>query len=263
MGKDQTVLFHSTIFGPVHSRRLGTSLGVNLTPDDGKVCTFDCLYCEAGFNAQGTGTTGLPSREQVKERLRSKLSEMTSQGQRLDAITFSGNGEPTVHPEFAAILSDTLALRDEFFPEAKVSVLSNSTRLDDPAVREALLSLGEGAILKADSAVESTMRRLDRPVSKKFTVQNLLEHMKPFAGRATIQTMMLRGNYGGEVVDNTTPEEIDAFIDFYRKARPARIMLYSIDRKTPAENLERVPKEELAAIAARIEKETGIPVQVN
>ena len=126
----QRVLFHSTVFGPIHSRRLGISLGVNLSPNDGKVCSFDCLYCEAGFNAQGAGVSGLPSRSEVRRRLEEKLRDMQASGSGLDVITFSGNGEPTLHPDFAGIVDDTLALRDRFFPSAKVSVLTNSTRID-------------------------------------------------------------------------------------------------------------------------------------
>ena len=169
----QTVLFHSTIFGPIHSRRLGTSLGVNLTPDDGKVCTFDCLYCEAGFNAQGSGTTGMPTRRQVAERLEMKLAEMHANGETLDVITFSGNGEPTLHPHFPGVIDDTLRLRDKYFPQAKVSVLTNSTQIGRPEIAEALKRV-DNNILKLDSAIESTMRTLDRPVSGQFTVDTVV-----------------------------------------------------------------------------------------
>ena len=169
----QTVLFTSTIFGPIHSRRLGTSLGVNLMPDDGKVCSFDCLYCEAGFNAQGRGTTGLPPREKVRELLRAKLSEMKSRGEGLDVITFSGNGEPTLHPEFGGVVDDTIALRDEFFPEVKISVLSNATRLGNADVVEALGKV-DNNILKLDSANDGTVRLIDRPTSPAYSVENVV-----------------------------------------------------------------------------------------
>lgn len=158
----QTVLFHSTIFGPIHSRRLGTSLGVNLSPTDGKVCTFDCLYCEAGYNAQGPGRSGLPPRDRVRSLLREKLAAMREAGENLDVITFSGNGEPSVHPEFAGIIDDTITARDEFFPAVKISVLCNSTQLHRPDVCDALMKV-DNNILKLDSAVEATMRALDRP----------------------------------------------------------------------------------------------------
>lgn len=258
----QTVLFHETIFGPIHSRRLGTSLGVNLSPTDGKVCSFDCLYCEAGFNAQGPGTSGLPRREEVARLLEEKLRVMHSEGRTLDVITFSGNGEPTLHPDFPGILDDTVAMRDKYFPDAKVSVLTNSTRADRPEVAAALMR-ADNNILKLDSAIGETLRRLDRPNSPGFTPQKVVADLEQFAGTGIIQTMMLRGSYDGEPIDNTTDEEVQALIEAYRRIRPREIMLYSIDRRTPARELEKIPPEELQAIGRRIEHETGIPVQVN
>lgn len=258
----QTVLFHETIFGPIHSRRLGTSLGVNLSPTDGKVCSFDCLYCEAGFNAQGPGASGLPRREEVARLLEEKLRVMHSEGRTLDVITFSGNGEPTLHPDFPGILDDTVAMRDKYFPDAKVSVLTNSTRADRPEVAAALMR-ADNNILKLDSAIGETLRRLDRPNSPGFTPQKVIADLEQFAGTGIIQTMMLRGSYDGEPIDNTTDEEVQALIEAYRRIRPREIMLYSIDRRTPARELEKIPPEELQAIGRRIEHETGIPVQVN
>ena len=259
--KMQTVLFHSTIFGPIHSRRLGVSLGVNLTPNDGKVCTFDCLYCEAGFNAQGTGTTGLPSRGQVAADLEQKLRAMHEAGERLDVITFSGNGEPTMHPEFEAIIDDTLQLRDKYYPQAKVSVLSNATCLGSESVRRALRRV-DNDILKLDSAIEATVKALDRPVRPSYNVATVIEQIAEMAPECIVQTMLLRGEHDGVRVDNTTDEEIAALIEAYRRIKPREVMIYSIDRKTPAERLHRVEREELQTIAARITAETGIPVQV-
>ena len=257
----QTVLFHSTIFGPIHSRRLGVSLGVNLTPDDGKVCTFDCLYCEAGFNAQGTGTTGLPPRPTVARQLELRLRNMSEASQPLDVITFSGNGEPTIHPEFAGIIDDTLRLRDRYYPEAKVSVLSNATRLGNPEVTAALRRV-DNDILKLDSAIQSTVDALDRPVSPSYDVNVVIDQIASMAPECIVQTMFLRGQYEGTSIDNTTPAEIDALIEAYRRIRPREIMIYSIDRPTPATGLAKVSREELQLIADRIVTETGIPVQV-
>lgn len=258
MGKDQTILFHSTIFGPIHSRRLGVSLGVNLMPSDGKVCSFDCIYCEAGYNAQGTGKSGLPSREKVREDLEKKLSDMHYNGDSLDVITFSGNGEPTLHPDFAGVIDDTLALRDRFYPDAKVSVLTNSTRIFDPAVAEALKKV-DNNILKLDSAINPTMRLIDAPVSKEFTVESVVEALKQFKGTGVIQTMLLRGEHNGQHVDNTTPEEVDALIKAYKEIAPKEVMLYSLDRSTPEEKLKKVEKEELDRIADQV-REAGINV---
>lgn len=258
----QTVLFHSTIFGPIHSRRLGVSLGINLMPDDGKICSFDCLYCEAGYNAQGPGTTGLPLRQKVYSMLDAKLKQMKEEGSPLDVITFSGNGEPTLHPDFPAIIDDTIALRDRDYPEAKVSVLTNSTRIFSPEVAEALKKV-DNNILKLDSAVDATMRFIDRPNSGDFTVRRVVDALKQFEGTGIIQTMMLRGEHDGIPVDNTTDTEIEALIAAYNEIKPSEIMLYSLDRSTPEEKLVKVEKEELEIIADRIRNATGIPVQVN
>lgn len=257
----QTVLFHSTIFGPIHSRRLGVSLGINLTPDDGKICTFDCLYCEAGFNAQGPGTTGFPPRERVARLLETRLKNMNEAEQPLDVITFSGNGEPTLHPEFKGIIEDTLRIRDKYYPNAMVSVLSNSTRLENTDVTDAL-RLVDNNILKLDSAITPTMRAIDRPTRPSFTSETAIKDIAKFGKQCIVQTMFLRGEYDGVRIDNTTPVEVDALIDAYKRINPREVMIYSIDRKTPAETLEKVSKEELQKIADKIVAETGLPVQV-
>ena len=252
-------LFNQTIFGPIRSRRLGVSLGVNLMPDDGKICSFDCLYCEAGYNSQGAGTTGLPSLPTVSLDLEKKLSEMKREGQPLDVITFSGNGEPTLHPEFPAVIDEVIRLRDLYYPDARISVLSNSTRIFDPATARALLKV-DNNILKLDSAVEATMRLIDRPNDPEFTTDLLIEGLKVFEGQAIIQTMLLRGEHDGQPVDNTTPEEIDALIEAYRRIKPREVMLYSIDRPTPEKKLVKVDSDELRRIAAYMEK-AGIPIK--
>lgn len=257
----QTVLFHSTIYGPIHSRRLGMSLGINLMPNDGKICSFDCLYCEAGFNAQGPGKDGVPSRDTVKRQLKRKLEEMKAQGQTLDVITFSGNGEPTLHPEFKKVVEDVLRLRTEYFPEAKVSVLSNSTMAGKPQVVDALLKV-DNNILKLDSAMPHTFRVLNRPVSPNCLPEGVIADLKMFGGQCVVQTIMVRGEFEGEHFDNTTDEELDALLSAYLEIRPREVMLYSIDRKTPAENLEKVSKEELERIARRF-RDAGITVQIN
>lgn len=257
----QTVLFTSTIFGPIHSRRLGTSLGVNLMPADGKVCSFDCLYCEAGFNAQGPGTKGIPPRKEVARMLEEKLREMRAEDMPLDVITFSGNGEPTLHPDFNGVVDDVTRLRDRYYPEAKVSVLSNATRLRTGQVVEGLRKV-DNNILKLDSAIDDTVNVIDRPVGKGYSVADVVEGMKQFDGQCIVQTMMLRGEHDGKIIDNTTDEEIEALIKAYKDINPREVMLYSIDRKTPAEHLVKVEREELEDIAERFRRE-GIRVAVS
>ena len=257
----QTVLFHSTIFGPIKSRRLGISLGINLMPNDGKICSFDCVYCEAGYNAQGPGKDGIPTREAVKKGLKRKLEAMQAEGSGLDVITFSGNGEPTIHPHFKEIVGDVVMLRDRYYPEAKVSVLSNSTMAGRPAVAEALKKV-DNNILKLDSAIPSTFLAINQPVSKDVVPEGVIADLKQFAGQCIVQTMMLRGEHGGVKIDNTTDAEIAALIEAYKEIQPREVMLYSIDRTTPEENLEKVGKDELEAIGAKITA-AGIKVQVS
>lgn len=257
----QTVLFTSTIFGPIHSRRLGSSLGINLMPADGKVCSFDCLYCEAGFNAQGPGKKGIPPREEVARLLEEKLKELRVEEKPLDVITFSGNGEPTLHPDFNGVVDDTLRLRDIYYPDAKVSVLSNATRLHSPQVVEGLRKV-DNNILKLDSAIDSTVRLIDRPTGKDYTVADVVEGMKQFDGQCIVQTMMLRGEHDGITVDNTTDTEIEALTRAYKEINPREVMLYSIDRKTPAEHLVKVERDELERIADRF-RAAGIKVVVS
>lgn len=255
-----TVLFNETVFGPIHSRRLGTSLGVNLAPNDGKICSFDCIYCEAGYNSQGQGKSGIPSRETVKKRLSEKLKAIKDSGKTLDVITFSGNGEPTVHPHFKEIINDTLMLRDRFFPNVKVTVLTNSTFTWNPKVAEALNKVDEN-IVKLDSAIAATFRLIDAPVNATVLPANIIADLKQFAGKCIIQTMFLRGSHDGKRVDNTTDGEIEALIEAYKEINPRSIMIYSIDRKTPEKNLEKVEKPELELIAQRIAKATGIKTE--
>ncbi len=259
MAQDQTVLFHSTIFGPIRSRRLGTSLGVNLMPADGKICSFDCLYCEAGFNSQGAGKAGLPSPEHTEHDLREKLRDMRGRGESLDVITFSGNGEPTLHPDFPEIIDMTLRLRDEYYPEAKVSVLTNSTRIFDPQVAEAPEAGGQ----------QYPQTRLCRgghhaghrpPERSRFHCgESGGGALGQFKGTGIIQTMLVKGEYDGRRFDNTTPEEIDALIEAYKRIEPKEVMLYSLDRSTPAEKLQKIPHEEIVRIARRMEN-AGITV---
>lgn len=250
----QRVLFHSTVFGPIKSRRLGTSLGINLSPNDGKVCSFDCLYCEAGFNAQGAGTTGFPSVAKVRTDLEKKLEEMLANGEKPDVITFSGNGEPTLHPQFSEIIDQVMDLRDRYVPEASISVLTNSTMLHKPEVVEALKKI-DNPILKLDSAVEDTMRRLDRPNSEAFTVEKVVEQLKQFGHKAIIQTMILQGaDEEGNVLDNSTDEEVERLITTLLEIKPRMIMLYSIDRPTPGRNVRKVEKDVLERIADRMRR---------
>ncbi|HLP03790.1 MAG TPA: radical SAM protein [Paludibacter sp.] len=253
------ILFNQIIFGPVRSRRLGVSLGINLLPVDAKICTFDCIYCECGFNTT-IGETPIPTRGNVREALEIKLKEMVSANEIPDVITFAGNGEPTIHPDFEAIIDDTLALRNQYCPTAKVSVLSNSTRIHkEPVVRA--LNKVDNNILKFDTAIERTLQLLDRPQGKYVTVQWIIENLKRFEGRLIIQTMFLRGEFRGEKVDNTTDEEVSAWLAALEEIHPQEVMIYSLDREAPTQTIEKVPVEELNRIAEKV-KARGLKVSV-
>jgi wyosine [tRNA(Phe)-imidazoG37] synthetase (radical SAM superfamily) len=253
------ILFNEIIFGPIHSRRLGLSLGINLLPIDAKICSFDCIYCECGYNTTMKDSP-IPTREQVKETLEAKLKEMKSEGQVPDVITFAGNGEPTLHAEFEGIIDDTIALRNAYCPTAKVSVLSNSTRIHKPQVFRALNKV-DNNILKFDSAIDRTMKLMNCPVGKHINVAWFIEHLKKFDGNLTIQTMFLRGEFKGEQFDNTTDTEVEAWLKALEEIHPQDIMIYSLDREAPTKTLEKITVEEMNVIAAKA-RERGFNISV-
>ena len=255
-----TIIYPAPIFGPVHSRRLGVSLGINLMPADGKVCTFDCVYCECGFNADFRPRQRRPTREEVREALEARLQDMQANGPAPDVLTFAGNGEPTAHPRFAGIIDDTLALRDRYFPKAKVSVLSNSTMLFRPEVVEALKRI-DNNILKLDTVDPEYIRRVDRPTGA-YDVNEIISRMKAFEGQLIIQTMFMKGTHDGLSVDNTTDRYVLPWLDAVRDIAPRQVMIYTIDRETPDQNLQKATPEELDRIAALV-REAGMEVSVS
>ncbi|MDO5075189.1 MAG: radical SAM protein [Bacteroidales bacterium] len=255
-----TILFPSPIFGPVSSRRLGVSLGVNLLPEDGKLCTFDCIYCECGYNDERKPSSKIPTRAAVAEELECTLQQMQQEGRGPDVITFAGNGEPTMHPDFPGIIDDTLALRDHYFPAAKVSVLSNATYAHRPAIRQALLRV-DNNILKLDTVDPSFIDIVDRPVLR-YDVEKMIERFAAFEGKVQIQTMFLTGEYGGNLLDNTTEAHLKPWLDALVRIAPEQVYIYTIDRDTPAKGLQKARPEVLDAIGARVEA-LGFPCNVS
>ena len=248
-----TIIYPSPIFGPVKSRRLGVSLGINLLPGDGKVCTFDCLYCECGFNSQRRTKTPLPTREEVKEALKEKLQYMANEGILPDVLTFAGNGEPTIHPHFNGIIDDTIALRDQLCPQAKVSVLTNATLITRPSVFEALNKV-DNNILKLDTADCSYIKSLDRPTGE-YNLGKIIEKMKEFGKQAVIQTIFLKGVVDGVDLDNTGDDFIKPWIATVKEISPREVMIYTIARETPQEGLQKATKEELDHIVDLLQTE--------
>lgn len=248
-----TILFQSPIFGPVHSRRLGVSLGINLLPPDGKVCSFDCIYCECGFNRDFKTKSKLPTREEVRNALEERLKDMQINGPTPDVFTFAGNGEPTIHPHFPEIIDDTLKLRDIYFPKAKVSVLSNAAHINRPAVFEALNKV-ENNILKLDTVDEEYIRLVDRPVAR-YSLPDVIKHLKDYHGNCIIQTMFMKGTYNGKDVNNTSDAFVLPWIKIIKEIAPRQVMIYTIDRETPDHDLFKVTPAELDHIVSLLEKE--------
>ena len=267
-----TIIYPSPIFGPVHSRRLGISLGINLLPADGKVCSFNCIYCECGFNEDHRPTLPLPTREEVARHLEQKLQEMQAEGQLPDVLTFAGNGEPTSHPHFADIIDDTIRLRNHYCPRAKVCVLSNATFIHRPQVHDALMRVDDN-ILKLDTIDPSYINYVDRPTGH-YDVRQVIEHMKAFNGHLIIQTMFMRGTvmstpiprqsangFDPSVslsVDNTGDAFVTPWLEAVKAIKPQQVMVYTIDRETPAHGLLKATREQLDTIRDRVIA-VGIP----
>lgn len=247
-----TVIYPSPIFGPIHSRRLGISLGINLMPADGKVCTFDCIYCECGFNSQRIPKQKRPTRNEVALALEKKLKEMHEQNVHPDVLTFAGNGEPTAHPDFYEIILDTVELRNQYCPDAKISVLSNSTFANKENVRKALM-LVDNNILKIDTVDPEYIQQVDRPTQPSYDINKIIDNLKLFNGHVIIQSMFLKGKtVDGIDVDNTGDKYVKPWLEAVLSIQPQEVMIYTIDRETPDQKLEKATPEELDAIRDRV-----------
>jgi len=245
-------LFDKIIFGPVQSRRLGVSLGINLLPKNKKICTFDCVYCECGWTKPNHSFLEAPySRTDVKDSLEEALRRITENKSGLDSITFGGNGEPTIHPSFSEIVDDAIILRDTYFPEVKISVLSNATQLDRASVVSALKKV-DSPILKLDAGSESTFQLINKPIIGISLNQIISNLTNAHIEKAIIQSLFLRGHYKGIDIDNTTESEINLWLKNLQLIKPRSVMIYGIARETPAHDLVKIPKEELESIAEKV-----------
>jgi wyosine [tRNA(Phe)-imidazoG37] synthetase (radical SAM superfamily) len=254
------ILFDEIVFGPIKSRRFGVSLGINLMPLEGKLCSFNCIYCECGLtDERKKEKLKLFSASEINASLRSRFEALKTGGLDPDNITFAGNGEPTLHPEFEALIDNTIRLRDEFFPNALITVLSNATRLDRAHVKRALLKI-DNNVLKLDAGTNATFQSINRPTFP-ITLEKVVQELKNFGGNLTIQTMLIRGDVDGNQVDNTTEEELTLWLKHIQEINPKLVMLYPIDRQTPYRTLEKVPEPEFQALAARVEA-MGIKAEV-
>lgn len=244
------ILFDQIVFGPVRSRRLGISLGMNLLPTEGKMCSFNCIYCECGWTDYAHPVAAkLHSREEIRESLEQRLIALSAEKMLPDAITFAGNGEPTLHPDFTGIVDDTVALRDQYAPLAQVAVLSNSSTLDKPGMIEALMKTNN--MMKLDAGTDSMFHTINNPKST-ISLGHIVENLKKFNGKLTIQSMFFKGEYKGKPIDNTTEEELVPWLGYLKEINPRKVMIYSLDRRPPAHKLEQIGAEGLEAIAVRI-----------
>lgn len=245
-----TILFPSPVFGPVRSRRLGLSLGINLLPADGKICSFDCIYCECGRNADHRAHDRMPSRELVRSALEEKLRAMKAEGDLPDVITFAGNGEPTGHPAFRQIMFDVAALRDRYAPGCGITVLTNAFHMNRPEVVEAL-GRADLVLMKLDTVNEDFIRAVDRP-NAKYDVGEIVRRIAAFDGHRAVQTMFLTGTFEGRSVDNTSDAFVDPWLEALKKIRPELVTIYTIDRETPEKGLKKAAPDVLDAIADRV-----------
>lgn len=253
-------LFYQIVFGPVHSRRFGVSLGINLLPIDAKICSFDCVYCECGWT-DNTRVDSLPKVADVKKALETKLKLMAIKGELPDVITFSGNGEPTMHPHFDQIIEEVIALRNKHAKAADIVVLSNSTQLDKEKIRTALQKIDK-AVLKLDSTDEKQFQLINKAAAGIF-VKDIIANLLAFEGKCSLQTLFLRGKQKDELIDNTNSESLDALIDIVKKLKPVEWMIYPIDRPTPADDLEKIGREEMNKIAAYIKSKIDTPLKIS
>jgi wyosine [tRNA(Phe)-imidazoG37] synthetase (radical SAM superfamily) len=247
--------FDDIVFGPIRSRRLGSSLGVNILPSKGKLCNFDCIYCECGWNKDGAQDRTLPSLDVIRAALEEKIADLSANAVEVDSITFSGNGEPTVHPDFAAVVDTVLELRDRYYPMAKVSVLSNATMLSREDVFEALRKI-DNPILKIDASDDETIRKINKP-SGTYRLADVIEKMKEFKGEFVLQTMFLKS----PDFDLSEKERLQAWMDIVRELSPREIMVYTIDRETPDKTLGKYTIEEMSSFVAPLVEE-GYRIQI-
>lgn len=249
----KTFLFHDIIFGPVQSRRLGQSLGINLMPTEKKICNFNCIYCECGwsFNTDETkADLSLPSAERVLQALKEKLITLREENKPVDVITFAGNGEPTLHPSFPAIINQTIQLRDKIAPGVQIAVLSNASKIDERAIFNALQQADQN-ILKLDAGSENMCQLINKPHTG-FHFQKILRHLQEFQGNLIIQTLFLKGIVDGQAFDNTTDEEVNLWLQHIQAIAPQSVMIYSLDRNTPQDGLEKISPVRLREIADQV-----------
>ena len=255
------MLFENTIIGPIRSRRLGNSLGINLLPLKRKFCTYDCIYCECGWNKDTIeNKVELPTYDDVKQQLEKRINELKAEGVVVDSFTFAGNGEPTLHPDFVRVVDLVVEMRDKHYPNAVITLLTNATQLCKPEIYDALQKL-DNPVLKLDAGMEAMRNSINKPTSERYSFEELVENLIRFGSKGIIQTLLLRGTNEGKVISNVSEDDFAEYLNLLKKIRPKYVMLYAIDRATPEKDLEKLTVDELEFYAEKIRNE-GVDVKV-
>lgn len=234
---------------------MGDSLGINLLPEKGKICSFDCIYCECGWNKDGRNDTRLPSAEKVRNDLETKLKQCQANQINIDSITFSGDGEPTLNPEFPQIIDDTIRLRNQYYPNSKITVLSNATRVHLPEVFNALRKV-DNPTMKIDAPTNDLIEKINHPAPG-YDINKVVEALKQFNGDFILQTMFLKS----KDFDSSSPEVLNGWMDIVRLLKPREVMVYTIDRPTPEEGLQKFTVEEMRRLVQPLIDE-GFLIQI-
>lgn len=245
-----SILFNDIVFGPIASRRFGNSLGINLLPLENKVCNFNCIYCECGWTDLKSFKVKYLDSEKIIRAIEARFKELAADKTPIDSITFAGNGEPTMHPMFSEIIENVIKLRNLYLPNIKITVLSNSTLLGNKSILESLKKV-DLKVMKLDAGTTETLIKIDKPLSSK-TIDWYIKKLKELKGDLIIQTIFLRGYCDGEYVDNTSTNELKAWINALKEIQPQSVMIYTIDRETPVKNLEKISIEKLNSICSLV-----------
>ena len=252
-------LQHGITYGPVQSRRLGLSLGINLLPTEYKLCSFNCLYCQYGWTKKVTFAPGerlkdLPSVDAVAAALETALAELSRDHRTMDAISICGNGEPTLYPALAEVIVKVKRIRDRYQPRARVAILSNSSTVGDHAVRAAL-DLLDVKIMKFDAGSEEMFRQLNHPAAPVYMGEIV-------AGLKALKKIFLQSCFVQGRVTNADPDSVAMWIDKVREIHPLSVQVYTLDREPADKRIEKVSRTTLAWIADAVRWRAGLPAEV-
>jgi len=253
-------LWDKIVFGPIQSRRLGNSLGINVSPTTKKICSFDCIYCECGWTLEkNIDPKDFYSVEEITEAIEKKLQECSANNTPVDSITFSGNGEPTLHLNFCQIIDNLIVLRDKYYPGTAITCLSNAAQLANKYVLSVLQKI-ENPVLKLDAVDESLFQLINKPTID-ISVNEIIKQLQSLNGNFIMQSLFLKGMFNNQTFNNAEEPHLSLWIEVVKKLNPKQVMLYSIDRSTPAQGLEKITAEELQKFAIMLQQ-FGIQAKV-